>query len=128
MILVDTSVIIDYLRTGDAKIDRLFRTLPVSVCGISRAELLHGVRSPADRKRLITILATFIHLTIPDTTWDAVGDSPCILRSKGVSIPFPDAVIATIAISNNIELWTRDTHFGLVQSAIPALKLFIEPP
>ena len=128
MILVDTSVIIDYLRTGDAKVDKLLHTLPMAICGISRAELLHGVRSPVDRKRLIIILAAFIHLTIPDTIWDAVGDNLCILRSKGVSIPFPDAVIATLAISNDIELWTRDSHFGHVQSAIPALKLFIEPP
>jgi predicted nucleic acid-binding protein len=128
MILVDTSVIIFYLRTGDAKVDGLFRTLPVSVCGITHAELLHGARTPAERNRLILLLATFAQVSIPDTIWDTVGDNLSILRSRGVTIPFPDAVIATVAISNDIELWTRDTHFGLFQSVIPALKLFIEPP
>ena len=128
MILIDTSVIIYCMRTGDAKVDKLLRSLPVSVCGITHAELLHGARTPAERKKLLTFLAGIAHVTIPDTIWDAVGDNLSILRSKGVTIPFPDAVIATIAILNDIELWTRDTHFGLVQSAIPALKLFIEPP
>jgi predicted nucleic acid-binding protein len=128
MILVDTSVIIFCMRTGDAKVDKLLRTSPVAVCGITHAELLHGVRTPAERKKLFTFLAGIAHVMIPDTIWETVGDNLCILRSKGVTIPFPDAVIATVAILNDIELWTRDTHFGLVKSAIPKLKLFIEPP
>ena len=43
-------------------------------------------------------------------------------------MPFPDAVIASVAIANGIELWTRDRHFTLVQQLLPALKLFPEPP
>ena len=37
-------------------------------------------------------------------------------------------VLATVAISNDIELWTRDTHFPMIQKVLPALKLFVEPP
>ncbi|MFO0807261.1 MAG: hypothetical protein U0746_01420 [Gemmataceae bacterium] len=43
-------------------------------------------------------------------------------------MPFPDAVLATLAIANSIELWTRDKHFALIQTALPALRLFQEPP
>ena len=49
MILVDTSVVTPYLRGTDPKIDKLFRTLPVAVCGVTHAELLHGVRSKTER-------------------------------------------------------------------------------
>ena len=128
MILVDTSVVVPYLRTGDAKIDGLFRTLPVAVCGITHAEVLHGVRSATERARTLTVLAAFTQVPIPDPIWDTVGDHLAALRARGVTIPFADAVIATVAIVNDIELWTRDAHFTLVRGVLPALKLFAEPP
>jgi hypothetical protein len=36
MILVDTGVIIAFLRTKDPKLDALFRALPVAVCELDR--------------------------------------------------------------------------------------------
>ena len=38
------------------------------------------------------------------------------------------AILATLAIVNDTELWTRDTHFKLIQKCLPSLKLFQEPP
>lgn len=129
MILVDTGVLIDYARNpGDPKLGSLFRTLPLAICGVVRAELLHGSRNPRDRTRLVVLLDSFIQLPIPDGIWDGVGDNLNALRVGGVTIPFPDAVIATVAITNDIELWTRDGHFTLVQGVLPVLKLFAEPP
>jgi predicted nucleic acid-binding protein len=128
MILVDTSVIIDYLRNADPKLDGLFQTLPVGICGVTRAEILHGVRSPADRARTLVILNAFVPVATDEPVWDAAGDNLHSLRTNGVTLPFPDAVIATVAIAHNIELWTRDGHFGLVQSVLHALRLFVEPP
>lgn len=43
-------------------------------------------------------------------------------------MPFPDALIATLAIRSGTELWTYDNHFRLMQSSLPALRLFAEPP
>ena len=44
MILVDASVLIDFLRTKEPKLDGLFRSLPVAVCGATRVEILAGAR------------------------------------------------------------------------------------
>ena len=128
MILVDTSVVIDYARGKDAKLQALLPTLPVAVCGITRAEMLSGVRDPAHRQSLLTLLATFGQIAIPDSLWDIVGDHLATLRGAGVTLPFQDAVIATVAIINDVELWTRDHHFVQVQRILSALKLFQEPP
>lgn len=128
MILVDTSVVIDYLRTADAKLFALFVANDAAICGITRAEVFHGTRSPADRVRLVRALDSFRQVPLPDTLWDAVGDHLADLRSGGVTVPFPDAVIATVAIANGVELWTRDNQFLHVQRVLPALRLFIEPP
>ncbi|MBY0512602.1 MAG: PIN domain-containing protein [Gemmataceae bacterium] len=128
MILLDTGVVIDYLRTGDVKLDTLFQTVPCAVCGVVRAELLHGVRSATDRAQTLTLINGFRHLPTPEPVLDAVGDYLHTLRSKGVTVPFTDVVLAGVAITHDVELWTRDGHFVLIQGVLPALKLFAEPP
>ena len=40
MILADTSVVIDFLRTADAKLRHLIVTNPAAVCGVTRAEVV----------------------------------------------------------------------------------------
>jgi len=128
MILVDTGVLIDFLRTKEAKLDRLFRTEAVAVCGVTRAEILAGARSAQDRQRLLRFLARFHQALTLEPHWDLVGDNLATLYARGVSVPFPDAVIATLGIENDIEVWGRDPHFPTMQKHLPRLKLFAEPP
>jgi len=128
MILVDASVLINFLRTKDAKMDALLRSLPVAVCGVTRAEILAGARNPKERQKLVTFLQPFQHVPISDSTWENVGDNLAALYAKGISVPFPDAVLATLGIENGIEVWSRDPHFPTMQTILPAVKLFQEPP
>ncbi len=128
MILVDSSVVIDYTRGKDAKLLALFGTLHLAVCGIVRAEVIAGARSAADRSKLTATLNALTQIPIPDSLWDVVGDHLAALRVGGETVPFPDVVLATVASANGIELWTRDVHFRHIQRALPALMLFQEPP
>jgi predicted nucleic acid-binding protein len=95
---------------------------------VTRAEVLAGARNPADRVNLVGLLAQFAQVPTPDSIWDEFGDNLNALRSGGVTVPFPDAILATLAIANDIELWTRDSHFTLMQRVLSRLKLFAEPP
>jgi predicted nucleic acid-binding protein len=128
MILVDANVLIGYLKKPEAKILSLFQVHQAALCGITRAEVLHGARDPADRQRLLQLLNSFAQVAIPDTIWDEVGGALAALRAAGVTVPFPDAVLACVAIACGIELWTRDQHFTLMQAVLPKLRLFQEPP
>jgi predicted nucleic acid-binding protein len=128
VILVDASVIFDHTRNKDPRLAGWFLALPVAVCGVTRAEVLAGARNPADRVNLVGLLTQFAQVPTPDSIWDEVGDNLNALRSGGVTVPFPDAVLATLAIANDIELWTRDSHFTLMQRVLSRLKLFAEPP
>jgi len=128
MILADTNILIIYLRTADPKLLALFRSLPIAICGVTRAEVRCGVRNPAQLTASQIFLATFHTALIPDHLWDEVGSNLATLRAAGFAFPFPDVVIATLAIANGIELWTRDKQFTTMQSALPALQLFQEPP
>jgi predicted nucleic acid-binding protein len=128
VILTDTSVVIDFVRGKDAKLAGLISQLPVAVCGIVRAELLCGARDPAHRTSLLTLLATFAQIPTPEAVWDAVGDNLATLRRNGITVPFPDVVIATVGIEYDIEGWTRDPHFPTMQKVLSSLRMFPEPP
>src|SRR5262249_25961589 len=125
MILVDAGVLIDFLRTKDPKLDQLFRSLPVAVCDVTRAEILAGARGARDRHKLLRFLDTFQQVAIAEPFWDLVGDPLAALYARGITVPFPDAVLA---VENDLEVWARDPHFPMMQSVLPRLKLFQEPP
>ena len=128
MILVDSSVMFDHLRNRDPRLVFHFAKFPVAVGGVTRAEVLHGARNPADRAKLTTFLARFGQIPFDESLWDALGDNLALLRSKGLSVPFQDVVLATLAIHHDLEVWARDHHFPLMQKWLPALKLSAEPP
>jgi predicted nucleic acid-binding protein/uncharacterized protein (DUF433 family) len=127
MILVDTSVVIDYLRSGDPKLLQLFTANDAAICGIVRAEVLHGARGSIHRQRLAAALDTFRQMTFPEFAWDSLGDHLAALRAAGITVPLADAIIATVAIHHGAELWSRDSQFVLIRRAIPQLQLFQEP-
>jgi len=127
MILTDSSVIIDHASGKDAKLSVLMPTLPVAICGVVRAEVLGGARSPKERRTLHGMLGAFRQVATPEPVWDLVGDHRAKLRSKGVSVPFTDVVIAALAMDLDVEVWTRDKQFILIQQVLPALRLYQEP-
>lgn len=128
MILLDTSVLIVYLRTADARLAGLFATHGAAVCGVIRAEIWHGVRAALERTFTAATFAVLSHIAIPDPLWDAVGDNLARHRRVGLPMPFTDVVIATVAVAAGVELWTRDGHFAQMQPHLPGLRLFAEPP
>ncbi len=128
MILIDSSVLIDALRKPDPKLHGVFNAVQPALCGIVIAEVLHGARDAADYGRLVAAVAAFPQVSMPDTIWELVGRNLWSLRSQGVAVPFQDVVIATVAMENDLELWTRDAQFTLIQHVLPQLKLFQQPP
>ncbi|MBX9582746.1 MAG: PIN domain-containing protein [Gemmataceae bacterium] len=127
MILLETSVLVDYTRS-DPKLARLIPTLPAVHCGPARSEVLAGARNPAEEARLFLLLNALPLAATPETVWDALGGNLRTLKRAGLTIPYPDVLIATIGITHNIEVWARDKHFPLMAPHLPALRLFVEPP
>jgi predicted nucleic acid-binding protein len=64
---------------------------------------------------------------MPKRTWPNLGRNLSQLAARGITVPFPDALIATVAIDNDLELWNHDSHFAEIQKVLPQLKLFQEP-
>jgi predicted nucleic acid-binding protein len=91
VILVDSCAIFDHTRGTDPRLGGFFKTLPIGVCGVVRAEVLHGARNPANRVALLALLDLFAQVSTPDDCWDAVGDNLAVLRSHGLTLQRYDA-------------------------------------
>lgn len=128
MILADTSIAVAVWRAPAPRLLKIIQDYDAAVCGVTVAEIFAGARSPAEFPRCSALLGIFGTMSILEPTWEALGRNISSMRLRGITVPFPDALIATIALQNNVELWTYDTHFPLIQGILPQLRLFVEPP
>ncbi len=127
MILTDTTVVIDYLRAPTVRLVKIIQMNQAAICGPTISEIYAGARSPADFKKYDKALSLFVFAAIRKKTWPNLGRNLAKLGAKGITVPFPDALIATLGIENDIEVWARDPHFPMMQKVLPQLKLFQEP-
>ena len=88
MILVDTNIIINFWKNPSEKFADLFTNEDIVVCGIVKAELLHGARSEKDFKRIIEALSEFPYLEIGNDLWEFLGNVLFRLRKKWPYSPF----------------------------------------
>ena len=128
MILTDASVVIVYERVPTARLKKIIADARAVVCGLTVAELFAGVRLAKDESKLRAALADFQSMSIADVVWELTGRNQSQLSTKGITVPLIDTALATIAMESDIELWTYDSHFALIQGVHPALRLFQEPP
>ena len=124
MVLVDTNIIIGFWRKRDSSMEQIFLTEDVAVCGVVKAELMHGARNKEDIDRIVKALSPFPCLDMQEGDWEKLGRNLYELRSHGITLPFQDALIATIAISHRAQVWTNDVHFARMQEFVPGLRLY----
>lgn len=117
MILVDSSVWIDYFRgTRDPHSDRLDSLLgsePLAIGDLILAEVLQGCDADADFNRVNDLLGSLIIVELggKEIAVQAAKNFR-ILRAKGVTIRQTiDTIIATRCISDALSLLYRDKDF-----------------
>ncbi len=118
-VLLDTSVVVDYLRQQDPSLIRQLEGtrelfLPLTALG----ELLYGAYKSADKEQTLQDVAKFLRvcsLLIPgEATADWYGRVKAGLAKAGTPIPQNDIWIAATALEHNLPLVTRDAHFSKV--------------
>jgi predicted nucleic acid-binding protein len=124
MILADTNIIIDYLKNTVSVYDAIIEKEEIATCGIIFAELLHGARSQSDVDNISAAIKNFHWIEIKDEIWEIVGNNLKNLRNHGVTLPFQDAILATVCILNNLTILSKDKHFDHIKKWLPDLKLY----
>lgn len=115
MVLVDSSVWVEVLRKNGAssvkaEVAKLLDSAVVCTCGPVRLEILGAARKQ-ERKKIDHYFGAIPSLKVRDIVWkDAVVLSRQ-MRDGGHSIPWNDLLIASIALSHSVPVYSRDRHF-----------------
>ena len=121
MILLDTSVWIEYLRKTGSPSHRQLRALiqeehPIAIPSPVIMELLAGVTSDEKAERLRDMLASFKHLPIDDLSdFEHAADIQRTCRSRGETIrSLIDCLIAAVAIREDLPVLSADKDFEVI--------------
>ena len=125
-VLPDTSIWVDYLRSGTAgpaaALDDLLSRESAVVCGPVLAELLAG--TPTERRdELWHALEALPWAELDRHAWRRVGEVAHDLRAAGASVALTDQAIAVAAVSADASVWTRDEDFDRIHTVLPELDL-----
>ena len=126
MILVDTSAWIDFFRGKrplSEAVDDALDANEAALCGPVVTELRRGLRTVAERKRVLPLLGGCHTLGDPPALWQEAGDLGFFLARRGVTAKTMDLLIATIALAHGVAVLTRDADFGAMKRAGAKLLL-----
>ncbi len=125
-VLVDTSVWSLALRRNQpaegaevAELVELIREVRVQIIGPVRQELLSGVRSQAQFRRLRDHLRAFPDLELTAGDYETAAEFFNICRGKGIQGSNTDFLICAIAARHKIPIFTTDGDFSLFQPHLP---------
>jgi len=117
VILVDSSVWIDYFRAADtpqvALLDSMFGRTPLAVGDLIAAEVLQGVRDEREFKWVKKTFDSFMHVDLCDYDLAVrASENYRSLRAKGITIrKTVDTLIATRCIEDGLTLLHADRDF-----------------
>jgi predicted nucleic acid-binding protein len=120
LILVDTSAWIEFFRGNDpvaTTVDQALESDEVVLCGPVLTELRRGLRTPAERRRVLPLLSGCHLLEQPPALWEEAGDLGYALARRGASVKTLDLLIAAYALSYSVPLLTTDGDFARMRRA-----------
>jgi len=119
LVLVDTSVWIDYFRKKDpaySKVDNLMEEEEVGICRLIIAELLQGAKGSKEIEIILDLPCVFPVIDELSDTWEKTGLLANQLRGQGITIGLADCYLATLAHQNNVRIFSHDSHFRMIKS------------
>lgn len=131
MVLIDTSVLINYLKNVEDEYSKALNILienhyPIGINNYIYLEILQGAKSQKEYEILKQYLSQFHFYELNNkSSYEkaALMDVKC--RTKGITIRSTiDLLIAQTAIDNDVMLLANDSDFLNIAKIIPELKIF----
>jgi len=115
-VLVDSSAWVEAMRKrGDpaarSAVADLLRSGAAVVCDFVRLELWNGARGQEEKAWLRALEESVETLETTEGVWEETRDLARRCRSKGITIPSSDLLIAACASEHRTGLLHRDAHF-----------------
>ena len=118
-VLVDTSIWIEYFRTGNnsEKLDFLIDENLIVINDLILAELVPSLRVRNQRK--IVKLLNHINRLELSINWDQIIEFQFKCLKNGLNgIAIPDLIIAQNAKQNHCKIYSLDNHFKLMKNIL----------
>jgi predicted nucleic acid-binding protein len=118
-VLVDTSIWIEYFRTGNnsEKLDYLIDENLIVINDLILAELVPSLRVRNQRK-IIKLLNDINKLEL-SINWDQLIEFQFKCLKNGLNgIGIPDLIVAQNAKQNHCEIYSLDSHFKLMKDIL----------
>ena len=121
MVLVDSSVWIElFRRDGDLltkiAMESLLEEGQATYCGIVKLEVLGGAQGK-ERVVIANLFSLIPYLSQKELVWEKAVNLQWASKAKGLSVPWSDALIATLAHLNQFRVYARDKHFVALAEA-----------
>jgi predicted nucleic acid-binding protein len=127
VVLVDTSVWVDFARRGERGRAVAMRDLleagEVATCGPVAAELLAGAEGEV-AERMWGTLSSLPWAELDAAGWHEVGIAAGRLRRGGETLPLTDLAIAVAASRAGHAVWSFDADFGRIRDALEDFELY----
>lgn len=122
--LVDSSAWIFALRRRPSEaIQRRIRELAeldaVAICGLVELEILGGATNETEYQQLERQLRGLHRLPTDEADWNSAARLAFSLRRSGVTVPFPDLLLAALALRHGAILVHADRDFDLIANHSP---------
>jgi len=119
MTLVDTSAWIGFLRRSGSRdvktrVAAYIELAEAAHCGPIQFELLAGARE-AELQDIRKALSFSVLLDFPVACWEQAASIEKALRSRGVTVPRDDILVAAAALHHRVALYADDAHFALMR-------------
>ena len=118
-VLVDTSIWIEYFRTGNnsEKLDFLIDENLIVINDLILAELVPSLRVRNQRK-IVKLLYNIKRLEL-SINWDQLIEFQFKCLKSGLNgIGIPDLIVAQNAKQNHCEIYSLDSHFKLMKDIL----------
>ncbi|MEM7735202.1 MAG: PIN domain-containing protein [Deinococcota bacterium] len=110
--LIDSSAWIDFFRGREpyaSLVDTVVADGNAAICGMVELELRNGIK--VGETYILELLAATHRLPTREEDFTEAGTKLAQLRSKGITVPSSDGLIAQLAIRHGATLIANDAHF-----------------
>jgi predicted nucleic acid-binding protein len=123
VVLVDTSVWIEYLQRANPAIEREMDDLllagEVATTGLVLAELRRGCRTPGQTRVMLQAMDPLTYLEPSRKAWLQAGELAMEGAGRGHMLEFGDCLLAAISVEEECALFSLDQDFR----RIPGVRL-----